>query len=328
MSSQRLTFFHRSVPARVPARVLALTALLALCLAGWTAIALASPPARAAVGQGAAARVPAGLKPDLGTWNYDQPSGATMTNIAVASCPAGSPSCASVPPVLLPQIGYVVFSAGPGGSVLGRTDQGCTWRFTPVPAGLELSPGAPQSCFNHVIGSSYTMTRWSVRFSGRHETEYITAVSHLPYGDFDFVLKNGQRTRAQAGPAAVRRFTGNWRYATANPETGLNIKTTVYPAPAGQVRSPLTGQVTFTPRQGDLISARTADGCTWTLAVAGNTAELRPAKQACTRDGATTTMTFWSIASNGRQQVAIFAGTDPKGGSYLAANTSLTRVAR
>jgi hypothetical protein len=323
MSSQRPTFLHRPVPARV----LALTAILALCLAGWTAIALASPPARAA-GQGAAVRVPAGLKQDLGTWNYDQPSSKTMTNIAVASCPAGTPSCASVPPVSLPQIGYVAFSAGPGGSVLGRTDQGCTWRFRPVPGGLELSLGAAQSCFNHVIGSSYTMTRWSVRFSGRHETEYITAVSHLPYGDFDFVLKNGARTRAQGGPAAVRRFTGNWRYAPANPETGLNVKTTVYPAPAGQVRSPLTGQVTFTPRRGDLVTARTADGCTWTLAVAGNTAELRPAKQACTRDGKTTTMTFWSIASNGRQQVSVFAGTDPKGGSYLASNTSLTKAGR
>lgn len=58
-------------------------------------------------------------------------------------------------------------------------------------------------CFNHVIGSSYTMTRWSVRFSGRHETEYITAVSHLPYGDFDFVLKNGTRSRVTASPAAL-----------------------------------------------------------------------------------------------------------------------------
>jgi hypothetical protein len=313
MNPQRLAFFRRPVPARV----LALTAVLAMCLAGWTTIALTSPPARAA------SQAPAGLKPDLGTWNYDQPSTETMTNIAVASCPAGTPSCASVPPISLPQIGYVVFSAGPGGSVLGHTDQGCTWRFTPVPGGLELSRGAAQSCFNHVIGSSYTMTRWSVRFSGRHETEYITAVSHLSYGNFDFVLKNGKRTRAQSGPAAVRRFTGYWQYTTADPETGLNIKTTVYPAPVGQVRSPLTGPVTFTPRRGDLISARTADGCTWTLAVAGNTAELRPAKQACTRDGATKTMSFWSIASNGSQQVSVIAGTDPKGGSYLASGFRL-----
>jgi hypothetical protein len=323
MNPQRLAFFRRPVPARV----LALTAVLAMCLAGWATIALASPSARAA-SQAPASQAPAGIKQDLGTWNYDQPSSETMTNIAVASCPAGTPSCASVPPISLPQIGYVVFSAGPGGSVLGHTDQGCTWRFTPVPGGLELSQGAAQSCFNHVIGSSYTMTRWSVRFSGRHETEYITAVSHLPYGNFDFALKNGKRTRAQSGPAALRRFTGNWQYAPADPETGLNIKTTVYPAPVGQVRSPLTGPVTFTPRRGDLITARTADGCTWTLAVAGNTAELRPAKQACATGGATTTMSFWSIASDGRQQVSVIAGTDPKGGSYLASNTSLTRTPR
>src|ERR1700722_4186467 len=139
MSSQRLTFFHRPVLARVPARVLALTAVLALCLAGWTAIALASPPARAAGGQGAAARVPAGLKPDLGTWNYDQPSNATMTNIAVASCPAGTPSCASMPPVSLPQIGYVVFSAGPGGAGLRRPPPRRPRRGTPPPRGAELS---------------------------------------------------------------------------------------------------------------------------------------------------------------------------------------------
>jgi hypothetical protein len=251
-----------------------------------------------------------------------------MTNIAVASCPAGTPSCASVPPISIPQIGYVVFSAGPGGSVIGHTDQGCTWRFTPQPGGLELSPGAAQSCFNHVIGSSYTMTRWSVRFSGRHETEYITAVSHLSYGNFDFVLKNGRRTWAESSPAAVRRFAGTWQYAPADPETGVNIETTVYPAPVGQVRSALTGQVTFAPRRGNLVSARTENGCTWTLAVAGNTAELQPAGQTCTRDGTTTTMSFWSIASNGRQQVSVIAGTDARGGGYLATNTSLTRAAR
>jgi hypothetical protein len=73
---------------------------------------------------------------------------------------------------------------------------------------------------------------------------------------------------------------------------------------------------------------RTGDGCTWTLAVAGNTAELQPAKQSCTRDGTITTMSFWSIASNGRQQVSTTAGTDTQGGSYLASNTSLTRVER
>ena len=327
MTPQRPAFIRRVFPARL----LALAAVLAVCLAGWTATAR-TPSARAASGVPAsplpAGPLPAGIERDLGTWNYDQPSSETMTNIAVAYCPAGTPSCASVPPVSLPQIGYVVFSAGSGGSVLGRTDQGCTWRFTPVPGGLELSPGAAQSCFNHVIGSSYTMTRWSVRFSGRHETEYITAVSHLPYGNFDFVLKNGKRTRADSSQAAVRRFTGNWQYAPANPETGLNIKTIVYPPPAGQAESALTGQVTFTSRRGDLISARTGDGCTWTLAVAGNTAELRPAKQTCARDGATTAMSFWSIASNGRQQVSVIAGTDAKGGSFLAANTSLTRAAR
>jgi hypothetical protein len=221
----------------------------------------------------------------------------------------------------------VIFSAGPDRSVTGRTDQGCTWRFTPVPGGLELSSGKAQTCFNHVIGSSYTMTRWTVRFSGQHETEYIAAVSHLSYGDFDFVLENGKRTRArQPSPAAVRRFTGTWEYTQADPKTGVNIETTVYPPPLGPVKSALTGRVTFTSQHADLIRARTEDGCTWTLAVAGNTAELEPARQTCTQGGTATTRSFWSIASDGGRQVSIIAGADVQGNSYLAGNTSLARV--
>jgi hypothetical protein len=321
VSTQRLKFPRRAVPERA----LAAAAILVMCLTAWAATALASPPARAA-SQVPDRQVPASAERDLGTWNYDQPDSKTMTNIAVISCPPGTPSCATMPPIAIPQVGYVVFSAGPDGSVIGRTDQGCTWRFTPVPGGLELSPGKAQTCFNHVIGSSYTMTRWSVRFFGRHETEHIAAVSHLPYGDFEFVLENGKRTRAQPSPAAVRRFTGTWQYTPADPNTGVNIKTTTYPPPVGPVKSALTGQITFTSRHGDLISARTGDGCTWTLAVAGNTAELNPARQTCTQGGTTRTMSFWSIASDGRQQVSVIAGTDPPGNSYLAANTSLIRV--
>lgn len=321
MDSQRLKF----PTAPSPARALAVAAILVMCLAVWAATALAPSPARAA-SQVPDRQVPGSVERDLGTWNYDQPDSKTMTNFVVISCPPGTPSCATAPPITLPQIGYVVFSGAPDESVIGRTDQGCTWRFTPVPSGLELSPGKAQTCFNHVIGSSYTITRWSVRFSGRHETEYIAAVSHLSYGNFDFVLKNGKRTRAQTSPAAARRFTGTWNYTPADPKTGVNIKTTDYPPPVGPVTSALTGHVTFTSRHGDLISARADDGCTWTLAVAGNTAELKPARQTCTQGRTTTTMSFWSIASDGRQQVWIIAGTDPQGNSYLAANTSLTRV--
>jgi hypothetical protein len=309
---QRLTF-----PGRFSARAVAIAATVAVTLAGAAAV-LSSSPARAV------SQVPSGIERDLGTWNYDQPNSQSMTNIAVVSCPRGTASCSAVPPISLPQIGYVVFSAGPDGSVTGRTDQGCTWHFMPSPGGLELSPGN-QSCLNQVVGSRYTITRWSVTFSGRHEAESITAVSHLPYGVFEFVLQNGERTRAETSPAAVRRFTGAWQYSPANPNTELNIETTVYPAPVGPVRSALTGQVTFTASHGSVISARTQDGCTWTLAVAGNTAELDPAQQTCTRNGTTTTMNFWSIASNGRQQVSIIAGIDAQGGNYLAANASLTR---
>jgi hypothetical protein len=316
VSTQRLMFLRGVVPARA----LAVAAILVFGLGALAATALVPPPARAA------SQVPASAERNLGTWNYDQPDSKTMTNIAVISCPPGTPSCATMPPIAIPQIGYVVFSAGPAGSVIGRTDQGCTWRFTPVPGGLELSQGKAQTCFNHIIGSSYTMIRWSVRFFGRHETEYITATSHLPQGDFEFVLGNGKRTRAQTSPAAVRRFTGTWQYTPADPDTGVNIETTVYPPPVGPVKSALTGHVTFTSRRGDLIGARTDDGCTWTLTVAGNTAELDPARQTCTQGGTMRTMSFWAVASDGRQQVSIIAGTDLRGNSYLAASTSLVRV--
>lgn len=309
----------RSLPR---SRIMVLATILLTCLAGLAVGAARSSPAQAAsVDAPATARY-------LGVWNYDQPNSKTMTNIAVISCPAGSTNCAGTPPISIPQIGTVTFSAGPAGTVTGRTDQGCTWRFAAHPGGLELSP-SPQYCFNHVIGSGYTITRWSITFSGQHEKEYITAVSHLPYGNYAFVLKNGRRTKAVNGPEAARRFTGTWQYDTADPGTGLNTETTVYTEPGGELRtvkSTLSGQITFTARRGGLITARTADGCAWTLAVAGNTAELQPAEQECKRGGVTTAMSFWSIASNGRQQVAIIAGTNAKSGKYLATNTSLTRV--
>jgi hypothetical protein len=90
----------------------------------------------------------------------------------------------------VPQTGDIVFAAAADGTIVGRTDQGYTWRFAHQGDSLKLSPPS-QFCFNHVIGSSYTITDWSVEVSGRHERESLTAISHLPTGDYQFQLSTG-----------------------------------------------------------------------------------------------------------------------------------------
>lgn len=301
------------------ARLLAAVAAGAACLAG-LAIASDAQPAQATPAVAAHGY--------LGVWNYDQPDFTTMTNIAVVSCPAGTASCAGTPELEFPQIGYIVFAAGPHGTVTGRTDQGCTWRFARHRGGLELSP-ASQYCFNHVVGSGYTITRWSVTFSGARESETIIATSHLPNGNYDFVLQDGRRTRAANQPGTASDFTGNWRYDRADPHTGLNIQTISYTEPDGQVKivyETLTGQVTITAGYDDLITARTPDGCRWTLLTRGNTAELQPAHQTCHLHGSDTTLTFWAIAGTRTQQASILAGTGPRDSSFLMADGGLTRT--
>jgi hypothetical protein len=314
-------------PTRL-ARLLATAAVGVACLAGLAPLAPLAPLAVASDAQPAQATPAVAAHGYLGVWNYDQPDFATMTNIAVVSCPAVTASCAGTPELELPQIGYVVFAAGPHGTVTGRTDQGCTWRFARHRGGLELSP-AVQYCFNHVVGSGYTITRWSVTFSGNQESETLIATSHLPNGNYDFVLKNGRRTRAANQPGTARDFTGTWRYDRANPHTGLNIQTISYPEPDGHVKivyAALTGPVTFTAGHRGLITARTPNGCRWTLLTSSNTAELYPARQTCYAHGSATTLTFWAIAGTRTQQVSILAGTGPRDSSFLVADGGLTRT--
>jgi hypothetical protein len=261
----------------------------------------------------------------LGTWNYDMPDRVTMRNVATASCSPSNTKCSSAaqhgrssPSFKLPQIGYVTFSQTSDGAIIGHTDQGCTWRFEPGPRSLELTPPS-QSCFNHVIGSGYTITRWSVTVSGRRERETIAAVSHLPIGDYDFLLGGGRRTKVpdKTPHTATGRFVGRWTYDAPDPRSQVNIVTTQESGPGGVValHSPKHGVVTFTPRGSDALTARTEDGCTWTLVVRGNTAELAPAVQTCQRTNSTIIFRFWSIASDGRHQDTIIAGSEDGGGS-------------
>ena len=232
----------------------------------------------------------------LGVWNYDQPDFTTMTNIAVVSCPAGTASCAGTPELEFPQIGYIVFAAGPHGTVTGRTDQGCTWRFARHRGGLELSP-ASQYCFNHVVGSGYTITRWSVTFSGARETPSSRPATCLTGTTTSSARRPPNPGREPAGHR--ERLHRKLALRPGRPAPGLNIQTISYTEPDGQVKivyETLTGQVTFTAGYDDLITARTPDGCRWTLLTRGNTAELQPAHQTCHLHGSDTTLTFWAIA--------------------------------
>jgi hypothetical protein len=52
-----------------------------------------------------------------------------------------------------------------------------------------------------------------------------------------------------------------------------------------------------------------ADGCRWTLAVQGNTAELDPATQTCQLATGTVTLYFWSAASDGEHEDSVMAGS-------------------
>jgi hypothetical protein len=241
-----------------------------------------------------------------GIWNYDQPSAATGANVGTIQCPAtGKANQGFV--LVVPQIGNLTMTRKEDGRLEGRTDQGCTWTFTDHGSSSELDP-APQSCFNKVIGSSYTITHWSIQVDGNHETESIEAKSHLPMGDCDFALKQGKRAKAD-DTDSTGLFVGDWAYDPPNPQTHSNML--VYQGESerrGPGASPQTGLVSFSKAGEHALTARTADGCSWRLDVYGNTA-LLPSPQTCELAGSKITMNHWSIASNGTQQNTVMTMT-------------------
>lgn len=287
-----------------------------------TLLALAAPiPAATATTATTTTTTPAFHRPPpspakyLGTWNYDLPNSTTMRNIAVISCPATNPECpvlpgGELPSLQIPQIGTILFTLNPNGTITGRTDQGCSWTFQVEPNALALT--GPQTCFNHVIGSAYTITTWTVTITGDHEAETLIATSHQSDGDWNFVLQSGARTRADISDPRddTKRFTGTWTYDPANPQTQDNIVTTTA-ADGSTTESPEVGTVLFTKTGNHSIAAHTADGCTWALQVHGNTAELQPADQVCQLPDSTETMTFWSIASDGHTEDTVITGLTP-----------------
>jgi hypothetical protein len=319
MLDLRFTAHRRHLPPRLSVLVVALS----LSVAAWVAIGIAGP-------HQAQAKSTAPSQHDyLGTWNYDQPDRASMRNIAVISCPAASTSCRPSPPLLVPQIGNIVFSRTAGGGIVGHTDQGCTWTFQVLAASLELEPPS-QYCFNHVIDSSYTITKWSVTLSEHSERETIQAISHQATGDYEFRLVNGSRTKVVGHDWRQARsvFPGTWQYDPPDPQSRMNTLVTRYTGPDGQVQvvqSPQRGLVTLTSGRQQTMTARTEDGCSWALAARGNTAELEPALQTCQTPRGTVMVRFWAIASDGKQQASVMAGVDERGGRFLLSIGSLTK---
>jgi hypothetical protein len=262
-----------------------------------TAAPLGSTTASAATGTNAAKY--------YGMWNYDQPDAATLNNVAVLACPDGGGQCDRLLPLPLqvPQVGWVVFSPGPNGTVNGHTDQGCTWNFRVQPTRLELS-STTQQCFNQAIGSSGNITKWSVQVNGNRETESIVAVSHQPNGvDLIGTMKSGSRTKVAGGQENakfVQRFLGGYSYYPADFHTLTNVvstdKGTVYPA-QGTVRFSATNT------NGGKINAHTPDGCDWTLAVRGDTAELDPATQTCHTANGDSSLHYWALVTDDGQHM-------------------------
>jgi hypothetical protein len=253
-----------------------------------------------------------------GVWNYDQPSGSSGINVGTIQCPAG-PKGNQAFVLVVPQIGNLTMMRKEDGRLEGRTDQGCTWTFKDDGSSVELDP-APQSCFNKVIGSSYSITHWSIQVDGHRETEAIEAKSHLPMGDCDFALKQGKRTKAD-DTDSTQLFVGDWVYDAPDPQTHSNMLQFIYQGDnerSAPGASPQTGIVSFSKAGNHVLNARTADECSWRLNVYGNTAQLA-APQTCELAGSKITMNHWSIASDGQKQNATMNMTQDAAGKIRTA---------
>jgi hypothetical protein len=247
-----------------------------------------------------------------GIWNYDQPSASAGLNIGTIRCPATKGNGGFV--LTVPQIGNLTLKKKEDGRLEGRTDQGCTWTFKDNGSSVELDP-VPQSCFNKVIGSSYTMTRWSFQVDGNRQTESIDAKSHQPMGDCDFTLKQGKRTKAGDDDFAAL-FVGAWEYDAPDARTRSNMLQSTQQGgeqhSAPEI-SPQKGVVAFSKTGDHTLTARTDDGCSWLLDDHGNTAVLL-SPQTCESAGSRITMNHWTIASDGEHQSSVMNMTQDAGG--------------
>lgn len=80
------------------------------------------------------------------------------------------------------------------------------------------------------------------------------------------------------------------------------------------------------PFSGRGVTARTDNGCTWSLVARGNTAKLDPPIQTCTLPTSTAiTIRSWTIATDGTQQASVMTGTDERGGNFALSGGSLSK---
>jgi hypothetical protein len=240
----------------------------------------------------------------LGVWNYDQPSIGTSENMAQLQCPApkGSPEGMHGFGMVIPQIGNLTITKAADDHLDGRTDQGCTWTFRVGSKSAELNP-ASQTCLNKVIGSSYTITQWSIRVDGKQESETLVAKSHHQMGDCDFGLQNGKRTRADSTDS-TSLFVGDWQYDTSDLRTRLNVAQQICGGKSTQPTPvPMLGTINISKISDGVLAAATSDGCSWNLKVQGNTAIL-DSPQSCEKGGKASRMNFWTIASDGQHQLS------------------------
>jgi hypothetical protein len=249
----------------------------------------------------------------LGTWNYVQPNLGSGNNVATLACPEGGASCNHNPrlplPLSIPQVGWIDFYPGPNGTLYGHTDQGCTWNFDVTPTGLELS-SKTQLCFNATIGQYYSIKQWSVQVEGNVEYEQIISQSVQPNGDIlyttmNFSTRDEPSRRKVAGVrdnSAASKFVGSFTYDRFSFQTLDNITVTDKDG-----ASPEVGVLQIDRIGGNRIVAHTPDGCSWTLGVQGNTAELLdPATQSCQIGPNTLSLRYWGIVTDDGKHLSAF----------------------
>jgi hypothetical protein len=244
-----------------------------------------------------------------GRWNYDLPDRSSGTNLARVSCPAEG----SAPALELdiPQIGELVLTRSGDQTLAGRTDQGCSWTFRSADDQHATFASEQATCENPVIGSSYTITGWTLTRQSDVAAEVVDAISHRPGGnDCQFVLASGSRTwvdpDADDDPAAA--FDGSWAYAPPDPLTRANVASVACADAGGNPLppsyEPQLGSIDITRSGPHAVAARDGDGCTWTFAVHGNTALLDPAAQTC----GSLTLDHWALASDGSSAFEVRSG--------------------
>jgi hypothetical protein len=249
----------------------------------------------------------------LGRWNYDQPNLTTGNNVAVLACPEGGTSCNHNPdlplPLSIPQVGWIDFYPGPNGTLYGHTDQGCTWNFNVTPTGLELS-SKTQLCFNTTIGQYYSIRQWSVQVKGNVEYEQIISQSIQANGDVLYTTMNfntkdkpsRHRVASDGDYSTANGVVGSFTYDPFSFQTLDNITVT----DKGSA-SPEAGAVRIDRIDRNKVVAHTPDGCSWTLGVQGNTAELLdPGTQSCRVGSNTLSLRYWAIVTDDGKHLSTF----------------------